>query len=238
MNKIVIYTSIFGGYDTLYDISYFPPGCDFVCFTDTDILAAGWEIIKVPRLYIDNTRNAKRYKILPHKYLKKYDISIYIDGNFSIIGNPNELVDAYLANANAAFFDHSANALDPRNCIYQEASFIIDAGYRNYNIRSDRRELCFKDDPNIVQKQVDKYMRDGYPPNNGLISGGIILRRHNENDCINTMNSWWQEIEYFSKRDQLSFNYCAWKSNFNFNYIPYDIRNNGYFVHTGHTGKR
>ena len=39
----------------------------------------------------------------------------------------------------------------------------------------------------------------------------VILRRHNEKDCIRVMEDWWTEIKYGSKRDQLSFNYVLGK---------------------------
>ena len=37
MNKKVIYTTIFGGYDNLVEPHFVPDGWDFVCFTDDDI---------------------------------------------------------------------------------------------------------------------------------------------------------------------------------------------------------
>ena len=102
----------------------------------------------------------------------------------------------------------------------------------------ERGLLNFKDDPNIIKKQVEKYQSEGYPSNNGLIKGGIILRRHNKKDIINSMEAWWEEVKYNSKRDQLSFNYIAWKQNLKFNYIKGDLRNNEFFVHTNHIGKK
>lgn len=238
MNKKVIYTSIFGDYDTLPDITYHPPGFDFICFTDSDIQASGWKVIKVLPLYNDNTRNAKKYKILPHRYLKDYEISIYIDGNFSVTKDINELIDSYLIDANAAFHNHSKTALDPRNCIYQEANIILSFGKRNMQLWPERGMLNYKDNPETIIKQVQKYQSEGYPQNNGLIKGGIILRRHNEKECINAMESWWSEIKYHSKRDQLSFNYVAWKTNFKFNYMPHDIRNSEYFSYNKHNHQK
>ena len=238
MNKKVIYTSIFGDYDTLPDITYHPPGFDFVCFTDSDIQASGWKVIKVLPLYSDNTRNAKRYKILPHRFLKDYEISIYIDGNFSVIKDVNELINLYLTDTNAAFHDHSKNALDSRNCIYQEANTILFYGERNIKLWPERGLLNYKDNPEIIKKQMAKYHNESYPVNNGLIVGGIILRRHNEDECINAMENWWSEIKYHSKRDQLSFNYIAWKTNFKFNYIPHDTRNSEYFLYTKHNHQK
>jgi len=72
----------------------------------------------------------------------------------------------------------------------------------------------------------------------GLITGGVILRKHNEQDCIKTMEDWWTEIKYGSKRDQLSFNYCAWKNKLKFNYMDGDCRDNSYFYLEKHTGKK
>ena len=64
-----------------------------------------------------------------------------------------------------------------------------------------------------------------------------MLRRHNEKDVIDTMEMWWEEIKYGSRRDQLSFNYCAWKSNLNFVYLKGDIRNDGYTLETRHKNR-
>ena len=55
----------------------------------------------------------------------------------------------------------------------------------------------------------------------GLSIGDVILTV-NENtigsvsDVIKVMEDWWLELKYGSKRDQLSFNYTAWKNSFNF----------------------
>ena len=87
---------------------------------------------------------------------------------------------------------------------------------------------------------MERYRILRYPGNAGLITGMVILRRHNESDCIKVMEDWWTEIKYNSKRDQLSFNYCAWKNDLKFNYIDGDSRNNEYFIRdtAPHKGKK
>jgi len=95
INK-VIYTTIFGGYDDLVEPQFVPDGWDFVCFTDDDLESDIWKIIKVKTFYNDNTRNAKQFKVLPHRHLSKYDYSIFIDGNMTIRNNPDELIENYL----------------------------------------------------------------------------------------------------------------------------------------------
>lgn len=239
MNRIAIYTSIFGGYDNLPNITYRPDNCDFICFTDLELYSTDWKIIRVPAIYSDPSRNAKKYKILPHRYLSDYDISIYMDGNFEVRENVNILINEYLKDCNAAFFDHNQQAVyDKRNCIYSEAQAILNGGMINMQRSPERGKLNFKDDPTIIRKQMERYKNKNYPENAGLIVGGIILRRHNEPSCIHAMEQWWNEIKYFSKRDQLSFNYVAWCQDFKFRYIPGETRNNVFFSYRKHDNKK
>jgi len=229
MIKKVIYTTIFGGYDNLVEPHYIPEGWDFICFTDADLKSDVWKIVKVKTFYNDNTRNAKQFKVLPHRHLLDYDYSIFIDGNMTVRNNPDELIDNYLNTSNVAFFNHDKNLLDPRDCIYKEAEVIFEFGRRNGN---------YKDNPELIRTQMQKYYDKGYPANNGLITGMVIMRKHNEKDCVEVMEDWWLEIKYNSRRDQLSFNYVAWKNKTNFNYLPGDSRDNKWFVSLGkHTGK-
>jgi len=208
----ILYTTIFGGYDDLVKPKL-PSGWDWKCFSEKNSLS----------LYTDNTRNAKRFKVLPHRYLQDYIYSIFIDGNMYVVGNVDELIEKYLSDSNVAFFNHSQNQLDPRDCIYDEYNAIIHLGNNDSNKN-------YKDDPNIMSEQVNRYYKEGYPSHNGLITGMVILRRHNEKDCIDAMEDWWTEIKYGSKRDQLSFNYVAWKNKLKFNYMDGDSRNNKYFT--------
>ena len=84
--KKVIYTAITGKYDNLQEPEYIPKGYDFICFTDHKINKSNsiWNIKHILPLYNDNTRVARKYKILPHRFLPEYDLSIWIDGNFII----------------------------------------------------------------------------------------------------------------------------------------------------------
>ena len=228
MSKRIIYTSVFGGYDEVVEQS--SNGWDWKCFS---------EDTHTP-IYEDNNRNAKRFKVLPHRYLKDYEYSVFIDGNMSVRGDLNELVDKYLVDSNVAFFSHSNNNLDGRNCAYDEAQTIFELGDKNMKATPDRGILNYKDNPFVIEKQMNRYIDEGFPKNSGLITGMVILRRHNKADCIQTMEDWWTEIKYNSKRDQLSFNYCAWKNNLKFNYMKGDSRNNQYFYRStsAHIGKK
>ena len=227
--KKVIYTSIFGGYDQLPDPIYTPKGWDFICFTDSDIKSNIWKIEKVPAIYEDSTRNARKYKILPHRWFPDYEYSLWVDGNILIRDDINELIPKYLQKVNLAVHDHNQNVLDPRDCVYKEAQIIFHFGKINGN---------YKDDPNTIKNQMNKYLNEEYPSNNSLAVTMQLLRRHNKKDCIKAMEQWWEEIKYGSKRDQLSFNYSMWKTNTSFVYFNGDSRSTKHFLHTGkHKGK-
>ena len=232
--KIAVYTSIFGGYDDLVDDQFQMDGVDYICFTDRDIDSKTWEIVKSTPIYNDSNRNAKKYKILPHRYLKDYDWSVWIDGNIKVISDIRGLCtdDPYKV------YDHM-QVFDKRNCIYEEARAILNFGKINSEKTPERGMKNWKDNPNVIVNQMNRYMSEGYPADNGLATNPIIIRNHHDSDVIKNMEDWWTEIKYNSKRDQLSFNYIAWKNEFNFVYLQGDSRNNEYFVSMGkHIGKK
>jgi len=224
--KKVIYTAIVGDYDELEEPKYIPKGYDFICFTDQKIKKPNsiWKIKPILPLYKDNTRTARKYKILPHRFLSEYDISIWTDGNELIVGDVDELQKKYLNDKNMAVYNHMS-CWDKRNCVYQEAQAIINLGTQVNN---------WKDNPDIVSKQVNKYYKKGYPPNNGLIVSGVMFRKHNKPEIVKCMEYWWEELKQGSKRDQLSFDYSAWKTNTPFNWINQDIRDDGYVLEVKH----
>ena len=75
MSKRIIYTSVFGGYDEVVEQS--SNGWDWKCFS---------EDTHTP-IYEDNNRNAKRFKVLPHRYLKDYDYSVWKAASWRIETN-------------------------------------------------------------------------------------------------------------------------------------------------------
>ena len=59
---------------------------------------------------------------------------------------------------------------------------------------------------------MKRYEEEGFPKNYGLLQSNILLRKHNEEDCIRLMEAWFNELKDNSHRDQLSFNYVLWKN--------------------------
>jgi len=228
MNKKVIYTSIFGSEYYLHEPSVELKGWDYICFTDNpNYKSDTWDVRIISKIY-DGARDSKKPKILPHRYLQDYDISIWIDGDVKITDNVDVLVNQYLENKDYAVLNHefcgisTTGNLNVRKCIYEEARFIKWLG-------DTHPRKNYKDNLDVINNQVDRYRKDGYPENNGQARNTVILRRHNHKEIIKTMEDWWTEIKYGSKRDQLSFPYVAWKNKLDFNFIDEDIDDNKWF---------
>lgn len=222
-NPIVVYTAIFGGYDGLLPQKKIK-GVDFVCFSDRPLRAKPWEVRIVAPQYSDSTRCAREIKVRPHRYFPDHQFSIWIDGNYLIVGDVVSLIESLPDNANLAYFDHQVTKPDSRDCIYDEFESIMELG---------RRGGRFKDDPAIMKQQIERYRSEGYPPHNGLIFSSILLRRHHSPDVRKTMECWWNEIASGSRRDQLSFNYAVWKERLNCHVIDKNVRDNPWFFQIG-----
>ena len=228
MNKKVIYTSIFGSEYYLHEPSVKLDGWDFLCFTDNPNYESDtWKVVHTLKIY-GGARDSKKPKILPHRYLKDYDISVWVDGDVKITSDINKLVDEYLSDKDYAVFNHefcgitTTGNLNVRKCIYEEAKFIKWLG-------DNHPRKHYKDNLDVINSQVERYRQDGYPENNGQARNTILIRRHNNPTIVKTMEDWWTEVKYGSKRDQLSFPYVSWKNKLDFNYINEDIDNNKWF---------
>lgn len=233
MNKKVIYTAIFGTEYYLHEPEVPIEGYDFICFTnDPNLKSDVWDVRQVTTIYKEAdgalTRNARKYKSLPHRYLKEYDVSIWMDGDLKITDNIDLLTQEHLKENNLALLDHSlcgmttTGNLNRRSCVYDEAKFIKWAG-------DNHPRKSYKDNINIILSQMERYYKEGYPVNNGLARTSVVFRKHNDPQVIKTMERWWEEMKYGSRRDQLSFNYSAWKNNLSFKYIQEDIDDNKWF---------
>ena len=212
--KVVVYTAIFGGRDTLQEVPSFP-GIEYICFTDDEKLTSKtWTIKRTPAPYADPIKSAKIFKILPHRFFPHHEYSLWVDGTHIPTIDIRYLIYKFLDKNSLALFKHLK-----RNCIYEEMATCID-----YN----------KDDATIITKQKEKYRRENYPEQNGLVAGNIILRRHHVPLVKATMEDWWEEIDTQSIRDQLSFNYVAHRHHMPYTIIPGNVYNNHFFKFTEH----
>jgi FkbM family methyltransferase len=204
MDNIVIYTALFtDNIDKIYGIipEYETNNdIDFVLYTNTPHIKSDvWDVRLVNLEFDDPRKSARQYKLLPHRYLSEYDGWFWIDNSCSFLYNPLDLYNYYLDDG----YDISLHRHCDRNCLYDEASTCSDRGL---------------DSSNIISKQIDRYKNDNYPTNNGLYETGILMRKNNK--VIRDFNEmWWDELDNFSVRDQISFPYILSKNDVKINAI-------------------
>ena len=197
--RVAVYTALFGDYDQIKKIKAKNRLCDYFIFTDQYLPPdCDWQLKQYE--FNDKTCNTpvlknRFLKMHPHLLFPEYDYSIYVDATIVIELDIMRLMSRIGENC-LALFEHHAGVNDS----FVEAE------------RVKRIGLAPKD---IVDKQMEKYKREGFPANFGFFECGIIVRKHNDKDCISIMNTWWEEFVNESKRDQLSFMYSVWKNNKN-----------------------
>lgn len=201
---LVVYTALFGNYDTLRDPSEHYANCKFVCFTDqNDIESDVWEFINVVEADLPPNMMNRRYKLLPHLYLQDFDQSLYIDSNITIVGDPTRLVRKY-PGSKLVLPRHFE-----RDCIFDEAIECVALRRGKF--------------PNIAH-QMDYYEKQGMPKHFGLGENNILLRSHNLPEIVELMDDWWRQINIHSARDQLSLAYILWKAGENFFFMDESAR--------------
>lgn len=179
--KIIQYTAVYGtapkgfiGSRHLY-IPQNPKGYDFVAF-----IGPG------------GAREAKKPKLLPHRYFSEYDISVWIDSKFRIVSNTVDIIKEHM----------------------KDADFVVLPHYREHNSIAKELDLNIKNyrgDPKIMHRQIDDYRKEGMPETLEIVNCGMIMRRHNKPEIKAFDEAWWEEVNKYSFRDQLSFPYLAWK---------------------------
>lgn len=195
-NKKVVYTCITGGYDSLVEPKVISAGFDYICFTDNlELKSNVWDIKPLPKETdeLSQVKKQRYVKINPHKLLGDYELSIWVDGNVELKGDLNDFISKKIKDDDIICVPKHPQ----RNCIYEEERTVV---------------AMKKDVKENTNPQINRYKKEGFPKKYGLLQSNILIRRHNSPDCIKLMEDWFEEVKNGSHRDQLSFNYAAWKN--------------------------
>jgi len=214
LNKKVLYTAICGKWDNLPILKEIPKGWDYVCFTSEDLEPCEpWQIIHTHRMYND-PRDSRIYKINPHVFLSKYDVSVWMDGNIQLNKGWEKVVNDSLSKSDLTFLRHP-NAVKGA---YHE-------GRRCINMKKDTEK-------NILP-QLAFYQSEGLPDNEPTAATGILIRRHNKLEKF--LRLWWKQVHKYSFRDQIGLPYARWKTKVKYEEIHFD--RNGWFSLVGHKAR-
>ena len=218
----VIYSAIVGGYDYTMQPKAVHPLFDYILFSnDIEAPTVGvWQVRPIPYQNADNVRVARWVKTHPHILLPDYDYCVWLDSNVCIVSEEIYTIFEHLYSTQemAATFAHPE-----RKCIYEEGLAVIQLN---------------RDTMDRVLPEMLFLKRQGYPKNNGLCETNCLFMQHRKPQCQDFLYSWWQMIDKFSRRDQLSFNYVLWKHHIVPQYLlpkEYSSRNHPFFECYEHT---
>jgi hypothetical protein len=125
--KKAVYTCVTEGF-ALHPVINSKMGWDFICFAEADVKSDGWEVRRIDSKDLivesdfvpnDKTKTARRIKILPHLFLKEYDLSIWIDGSLQFRQEVelDRIETDFIKSAKPMMLRKHPY----RNCIYREA---------------------------------------------------------------------------------------------------------------------
>ncbi len=192
--KKLLYTVLTGGYDKLNEI---PPSIfrseqwDFICVTDNPSLSSDtWKIKLVGNEDgLDPVRLSRLYKLKNHLVDSGYDISVYMDANIRIRGNLDRfLSQAITSDCTLGLLYHPFHS-----SLKQEVELCMQTG---------------RDDPELLEQQYQFYtdnkdFSDSFPH----INARLLIRRSGDGQIEQLMETWFNQLVSWSRRDQVSFNY-------------------------------
>lgn len=202
---MIVYTTVFGNTDPLHEPAD-PGDARFVCFADRPIRSKTWEVIRVDPTEAPS-RECRRYKQRSHVVFPDAEWTLWIDAAFELQVPPERII--LLASHDVMGFKHP-----DRRRISVEAPAIVKAGKGR--------------EPDVMA-QLAVYQSAGWDtdanPQRHITNGGFLLRRHTP--AVRAFNeAWHREVQTRCLRDQMSIDYCAWKTGVEIGYFDGNVRNN------------
>lgn len=210
-----------GGYDEIMQPMVVDDRFDYILFSNDikEDRVGVWQVRPMAYTNPDNTRICRYVKTHPEDLLPEYAASIWMDSNIRIMTSVvyARIIELYESGSLIASMNHLE-----RDCIYDEAFEVM--------------YLRFEQEK-IVVKWCQKLQKEKYPKHHGLYETNVMFRKHNTSLISETNVMWWDYIEKYSKRDQLSFNYVLWKLGVECDYFldkSFNARNSADFLIVTH----
>nr|GMD29682.1 uncharacterized protein LOC109188334 [Ipomoea batatas] len=212
-HEVIVASAIFGNYDVIQqprNVSHIArKTIPFYMFVDEETEASLrnsshldrnnriglWRIILVRNVpYTDARRNGKVPKLLLHRLFPNVRYSIWIDGKLQLVVDPYQILERFLWRENATF---AISRHYRRFDVFEEAEANKAAG--KYNNESIDYQINF-----YKREGLTRYSEAKLPITSDVPEGCVIIREHipitNLFTCL-----WFNEVDRFTSRDQLSF---------------------------------
>lgn len=225
--KYAIYTAMVGGYDEIMQPQVVDDRFDYILFSNDikEDRVGVWQVRPIPYHNEENTRICRYVKTHPEELLPEYDFSVWMDSNIQIVAPfvYERSIELYETETLLATIYHVA-----RQCIYDEA----------FEVMVNRFES-----EKVILEWCHRLHKEKYPIHNNLGETGIMFRVHSNSRIYKFNKLWWECIDSYSKRDQLSFDYAIWKLGITYKYFfpklmtVYNSPFVSYFRHTNDSKK-
>lgn len=200
---VVVFTAVIGVTDALLPPRQIDPAARYLCFSDQPCTVAPYEWVPTaaggsPRL------TSRRVKILAdHPILQAADVTVWHDASYRLRRDLRWAAAALRA-ADLAVMKH------PRRMkLEDEALVIARYGYVT---------------PDEGLSHVARYRAEGCATP-WMSSAGLIARRGSERvDRFNAI--WWEEVQRWNGRDQVSMDYSATVAGLQLRHLPGAVREN------------
>lgn len=211
--KVVVFTSTLGPTDPLHTPSVIPEGVDYFCVTDQAIPTSSvWRPVQYDAIG-DPVRASRRVKLRLHEIVRQVapdcDVYLWIDAAYELHVDPRVFLPSVLR------ADFGVLVHPHRSSIIDEAAAIM------------KRDKPPHPSQAVLDRQVDRYLSERYP-DRILSSTGLFVRR-NDARTARFNDAWWLEFNaHRHTRDQMSFDYVAWKQGMTIHYLEGHYRANPY----------
>ncbi|KAJ8761692.1 hypothetical protein K2173_004468 [Erythroxylum novogranatense] len=154
-----------------------------------------WRVVVVHNLpYTDGRRTGKVPKLLPHRLFPNSRFSLWIDGKLELVVDPHQILERHLWRKNA--------------------TFAISRHYKRFDVftEAEANKAAGKYANSSIDFQIEFYRREGltpfsaakFPITSDVPEGCVVMREHvpisNLFTCL-----WFNEVDRFTSRDQISF---------------------------------
>lgn len=186
--RIVVYTTLVGKGQRLPQRLSNLEGVRFLCFTDQDVTAPGWEIVPLPAREGGPVEAAAFCKICPHEALgsvaPEAEASLFVAADMLMIGNLETLLTRWLLHEAFVVWRH-ARCIDWHDLAEQHL------------IKEPRN------DGKVIAQAV-AFERVGIPNGRGACDTRVLWRRHGQPEIVAAMDGWWRAFAEAPGADDLA----------------------------------
>ena len=207
MTSLVVYTALFGPHEKLLEQTVATcSAARFICFTDDSSLTSStWEIVQVDPLFPADPRRSQRdIKIRGHQMLESSEICIYIDNTVRLKVPPEQVVEAWLGDADWAAINQ------PQETVWEEFE--------------KNRELGKDVDTRLNEQLSDYTTHHAQALESRPVWNGFFIRR-NTPAVASFSELWFSHVCRYAARDQLSMMVALHQRPLSLNRIDAGIRN-------------